>query len=177
VCIGKLHEYLEIGEIVNTHGVKGEIKVIPLTDNANRFFDLKWVYIEKGKDLVKYNIEGVKRFKQFVILKLSGIDSMAAAEALKNLYLKVDRMNAVVLPDNSFFVCDLIDCKVFEKNGQKLGILKEVLQTGSNDVYVIEGENGREILIPALKSVVRDISLKDGSIIVDLPEGLVDDEV
>ncbi len=170
-------EYLEIGKVANTHGVKGEIKVMPLTDDVQRFERLKWVYLEKGDRLLKYTIQGVKYSKGMVILKLAEINDMAAAEEIKGLFLKVDRDNAVKLEEGSFFICDILDSRVFDEQGKLLGNLKEVLRTGSNDVYVVKDENNREILIPALKSVVREVSLENKRLTVSLPEGLVDDEV
>lgn len=172
-----MQKYLEVGKVINTHGVRGEIKVIPLTDDPNRFYDLKEVFVEKDNSLIKHEVKWVKLFKNTVILKLSGIDSMDDAEALKNLFLKIDRKDAVTLPEDSYFISDLIDCTVYDINGQVLGLLKDVLQTGSNDVYVVKNESGKEILIPALKSVVRRVSVSERSITVEIPEGLVDDEV
>lgn len=172
-----MQEYLQIGEIVNTHGVKGEVKVLPLTDNPKRFEDLKWVYIDKVSSMEKVHINEVKYLKSFVILTLKEISDMNAAEALKGLFLKVDRENAVTLPKDSFFISDLLECEVFELEGKRLGVLKSILKTGSNDVYVVKNENNKEILIPALKSVVKDISIQNRKIIVSLPEGLVNDEI
>ncbi|QNU65360.1 16S rRNA processing protein RimM [Ruminiclostridium herbifermentans] len=167
-------EYLIVGQLVNTHGVKGELKAIPMTDDPNRFLELEWVFIDKNGKLEKYNISGVKFFKQFVILKLEGVDTMNDAEKLKGFYMKVDRANAVKLPKGSFFIADIIGLKVYDENNVLLGQLTDVLQTGSNDVYVVKHDNGKEILIPALKSVVKEISLDDKRISVILPKGLLD---
>jgi 16S rRNA processing protein RimM len=172
-----IEEYLEVGKIVNTHGLKGEIKVIPLTDDPKRFLKLKKVYIDKVGSIEKVEIEDVKFQKTTVILKLKGIDDLNSAESLKDLFLKVDRQDAIKLPKDSFFVCDLIGCEVFDDMGKSLGILKEVLKTGSNDVYSVGREQEKEILIPALKTVVKEILIKDRKIIVSLPKGLIDDEV
>jgi 16S rRNA processing protein RimM len=168
-------EYLIIGQLVNTHGVKGELKATALTDNPERFKKLKWVYIEKQKDtLEKIKITGVKFFKQLVILKFEGIDSIEAAEKLKGLYLKVDRENAVKLPKDSYFITDIIGLDVYDENNILLGKLADIIQTGSNDVYTVKNDTGNEILIPALKSVVKEISLQTGRISVILPKGLLD---
>lgn len=172
-----IQEYLEVGKIVNTHGIKGEIKVIPLTDDPQRFKKLKKVFIDKAGSIEKVSIEDVKFQKNTVILKLKGIDDLTTAETLKDLYLKVDRQDAIKLPKDSFFVCDLIGCEVFDEKGKSLGILKDILKTGSNDVYSVGRENEKEILIPALKSVVKEIIIEDKKIIVSLPKGLIDDEV
>jgi len=175
--VKEMVEYLEVGKIQNTHGVRGEVKVIPLTDDASRFSDLEWIYIDKNGVLEKYFIESVKYFKNLVILKFKGIDDMDAAMGLKGLFLKVDREHAVKLPEGSYFICDIIGCSVFEEDGVLLGEVKDVISTGSNDVYVVKSENGREILVPALKSVVKNVSVPEQRITVSLPEGLVDDEV
>jgi 16S rRNA processing protein RimM len=169
-------KYLEVGRIVNTHGVKGEVKVIPLTDNPKRFLNLKWVFIDKNMVLEKYNIEKVKFYKGMVLIKFKGINDMTDAEALKGMFLKVDRENAVRLPDDSFFICDIVGCEVFEEDGSRLGTLKDVLKTGSNDVYVILRENGKEIYLPALKSVVKSVSISNKKMIVSVPEGLLDED-
>ena len=167
-------EYLVVGQLVNTHGVKGEMKATALTDDPQRFNKLKWVYIDKNGQLVKYSISGVKFFKQFVILKFENIDCIEEAEKLKGLFMKVDRANAVKLPKDSFFITDILGMKVYDENNSLLGQLADVIQTGSNDVYIVKSEDGKELLIPALKSVVKEISLEDGKISVILPKGLLD---
>lgn len=172
-----MKDCLQIGRIINTHGVRGEVKILPLTDNPDRYLDLDWVYIEKDGKLQKLEIEGIKFFKNQVIAKFKGIDVMDKAEALKNLFVLVDREHAIKLPEDAFFICDLLGCMVYDEEGKTLGELADVLHTGSNDVYVVKGENGKEILIPALKTVVKEVSIKDRSIKVTLPEGLLDDEV
>ena len=170
-------DYLQIGKIVNTHGVKGEIRLIPLTDDPHRFDELEWAYIEKNNTMVKHDILNVKYVKGFVILKLSGIDTMDAADALKDCFILVDRSHAIKLPEDSFFICDLLGSTVIDENDTELGQLADILQTGSNDVYVVKNESGKEILIPALKSVVRAISPEKKRIDVTIPKGLLDNEV
>lgn len=165
-------EYLNIGQIVNTHGIRGEVKVYPLTDDPARFNKLKEVYIESKGEMTKYTVESAKQHKNTVILKLKGIDTMNDAEKLRQLYLKVGRWDAVRLPKDSFFICDLIDSEVYDIHGERLGILHDVIQTGSNDVYAVKDDK-KEILIPALKTVVKEINIQSKKIIVDLPEGLI----
>lgn len=172
-----MYEYLQIGEIVNTHGIKGEVKVLPLTDDPGRFNVLKWAYLDRGGNLEKLKIQGVKHSKSAVILKFAGIDTVEAAEALKGSFLQVDRKNAVKLPDDSYFICDIIGSSVQDMSGAVLGTLEDVLQTGSNDVYVVRKDGGGQLLLPALKSVIREISVENGIIKVIIPEGLADDEV
>jgi len=166
-------EYLEVGKIVNTRGIKGELKVIPLTDNPERFDNLESVYVQKEEGLEEYRITGVSYSKSFVYLKLKGIDDIDAAEKLKGLSLKVHRSNAVKLPEDTYFICDIVDMDVYEDNGNLLGKITDVLKTGSNDVYVVKGEDGKEILIPALKSTVNDVDIMNKRMTVTLPEGLL----
>ena len=170
-------EYLQVGKIVNTHGVKGEMKLIPLTDDPRRFDELNWAYIEKDGQLEKLSILDVKYVKGSVMIKFSGIDSMSEAEKYKDCFVLVDREHAVKLPEDSFFICDIIGCSVFDENGRLLGELTNVLETGSNDVYVVKDDSGKEILVPALKSVVSNVSLNQQRIDVIIPKGLLDDEV
>lgn len=172
-----MEDFLDIGRIINTHGIRGEVKVIPFTDDPERYRKLKQIYIEKPTGLEKHRISGVKFFKNQVILKFESVDDMESAEVLKGLVLKIESKDAVKLPKDSFFIFDLIGCQVIGEKGNLLGILKDVLQTGANDVYIVRNENNREILIPALKSVVKEISLDHKTIHVILPKGLLDDEV
>lgn len=172
-------QYFEIGKIVNIHGVKGEVKVVPLTDDPKRFDNLKCAYISSAitENMQKYNFEGVKFHKTFVLLKIKDINDANEALKLKEKFIIIDREDAVKLPKGSFFVCDIINCEVYDEKGNKLGILIDILQTGSNDVYIVRDENKKELLIPALKSVVKEVSIEDRKIIVELPQGLDDDEI
>jgi len=172
-----MQQYLEIGKIPAPHGINGEVKVIPLTDNPERYLDLDWVYIEKGTELNKHHISNVKFLKNTVIVKFKEINNRNEAELLRNFYLKIDRSNAVKLPKDSYFICDIVDCEVYDIKGAKIGVVYEVIETGSNDVYVVKRERGKDVLIPALKSVVKDISISEKKITVELPEGLIDDEI
>lgn len=165
-------EYISIGQIVNTHGVRGEVKVYPLTDNIERFDKVDHVYIEEGKQLVTLNITNVKYLKNMAVIKFKGIDNAESAEKLRNKYIKVHRNNTVKLPDDTFLICDLIGHQVFNEAGEYLGKVVDVLQTGSNDVFVVKSED-KEILIPGLKSIFKSIDVENGRMIVELPEGLV----
>lgn len=165
-------EYLSIGQIINIHGFRGEVKIYPLTDDMNRFKKLKEVFIEENNQLIKYEVEGVKFLSNTIIMKLKGIDTEEAANKLRNFYIKVDRRSAVKLPKDTYFICDLIDLEVYDDDGLLLGKVKDVLQTGSNDVYVVKTSD-KDILIPALKEVVREIDIRNGKIVVKLPEGLI----
>lgn len=170
-------KHLQIGKIVNTHGVRGDVKVIPLTDDPKRFDDLEWVFIEKNSVLEKHYVKDVKYTKGFVLLKLSDIDTVEAAEQLRDCFVLVDRENAVKLPEDTYFICDIIGSAVYDENGDKLGELTDVLKTGSNDVYVVKRDSGKELLLPALKSVVTSVSIENKRIDVIVPRGLDEDEV
>jgi 16S rRNA processing protein RimM len=170
-------DFLQVGKVANTHGVRGELKVIPLTDNPERFNQLKTVYVEENGKIDEYNIDGVKYYKNSVLLKLKGIDTVEEAEALKECHLLIDRKDAVTLPENSYFICDIVGLNVYDDALGFLGTISEVLCTGSNDVYVVKRKQGDDVLIPALKSVVKEVSIESGTMKVKLLKGLLDDEV
>lgn len=164
---------LRIGRIVNSHGHLGEIKVMPLTDSINRFKKLKEVYLEisdQQYDVV--HITNVRIHNTHVLLTLQEAPDMNAAERLKNFYLCVKREDAIALPKDHFFVYEIIGLEVIE-NGQSLGKITEVMQTGSNDVYTVSNED-RTFYMPALKTVVKSIDLDNQQMLVDLPSGLLD---
>ncbi len=165
-------EYISIGQITNTYGIKGELKVYPLTDDKNRFSDLNEIYIEKNDECHKLNIEYTKYLNNMVIIKLKGIDNIESANLYRNKYVKVHRKDAVKLPKGAYFICDIIGAKVYTTKEQYLGIVKDVLQTGSNDVYIVKDKD-KEILIPALKSIFKELNIEEKRIIVELPEGLI----
>lgn len=165
-------QYLSVGQIINIHGFKGEVKVYPLTDDVSRFRKIEEVFVEENDQLIKYVVEEIKFQSNVLIMKLKGIDTEEAANKLRNCYIKVDRKSAVKLPKDTYFICDLIDLEVYDEEGLMLGKIKDVLQTGSNDVYVVQTE-GKDILIPALKEVVREIDIRNRKLVVSLPEGLI----
>ena len=169
-------QYFEIGKIVNTHGIKGDLKVIPLTDNIRRYDELDWVYIDINGKLEKYTIEGVKYHKQNVLLKLKGIDNINEALEFRNSFVKIPRELAIKLPQNSYFICEIIGCVVVDENEKILGKVSDVIETGSNDVYVVKNESNKEVLIPAIKDVIRNVDIQQKIISVKLLEGLVDYE-
>jgi 16S rRNA processing protein RimM len=156
-----MKEELAIGQIINTHGVKGELKVHPLTDDMKRFKKLKYVLL----DGVEKKVIWVKLQNNKVILKLEGIESMEEAEKLKSKYLKVSREDAVKLPEGRYFVVDIVGCKVVDTNGKHIGEVKEVIFTGSNDVYWVKGE--KEVLVPVIESVVKDINIENKIITIE----------
>ncbi|MGI6224688.1 MAG: ribosome maturation factor RimM [Peptococcales bacterium] len=163
---------IKVGQILTTHGHKGEVKVLPLTDNQERFKKLEYVYVEMPVGKTKMQIENVRRFKNFVIIKFKEIPDMSAAEMLRGKYIVIDENQLVELPEGHFFIFQIIGLEVYE-NETYLGQITDVIQTGSNDVYIVKN-NEKQILIPALKSIVQEINLEHKKMLVTLPEGLVD---
>lgn len=164
---------LEIGQIVNSYGIKGFLKVVPFTDNVKRFDDLKTIYIEKNKKLSEMKIEEVKYHKNLVLLKLKGIDDINDTLEFKNCYIKIDRKDAVKLPEDTYFIVDLIDMDVTTDEGENLGKIVDVFPTGSNDVYVVKDELGKQVLLPAIGDVIKSVDVKNKKMVVHLIEGLI----
>lgn len=164
-----MRDFLRVGQITNTHGVRGEVKVLPLTDDMRRFDDLDYVYINRKE----VKIENVKYLKDKVILKLEGIDSMNDAEKLKPTYLEIKREQAITLPKDTYFIIDLLECKVLDTDNFEYGVIKEVIKTPNNDVYWVKGK--KEILVPVLKDIVLDIDVENRKILIK-PSGEWQDE-
>lgn len=164
---------LQVGVITQTHGIRGEVKVFPTTDDAARFKKLKEVILDNGKERLTMTIEGVKFFKKFVILKFKGYDSINDIEKYKNAKLLVTREKAVKLQKDEYFIADLIGMKVVTEDGAYFGVLKDVLETGANDVYIVDTEDGKEVLLPAIKECVRNIDMENTTITVHIMDGLL----
>lgn len=169
-----MEEMLRVGVFANTHGIAGEIKVFPTTDDVQRFKKLKKVYLDAGKELLEWEIQNVKFFKNMVILKFKGINNINDIEKYKGKDLYVTREHAVPLEENEYFLCDIIGAKVVTEDGKDFGILKEILQTGANDVYVVEMENQQEVLLPVIKECVLDVNIEEKIVSVRLMPGLID---
>lgn len=167
-------EFLRVGTIASTHGIRGEVKVFPTTDDVKRFKKLKKCFLDTGRERIALEVEGVKFFKQFAILKFKGYDSINDIEKYKGKDLLVDRENAVKLQKDEYFIADLIGLKVVTDEGQDFGTLTDVLQTGANDVYVIEDPSGKEYLFPVIRECVLDIDLDEGVVTVHIMPGLLD---
>lgn len=168
-----MKQLMEIGQIVNTYGIKGFLKVVPYTDDITRFEDLKSIYIEIKNSLETFIIEEVKYSKNLVLLKLRGIDDINTAEKFKNCYIKIDRKDAVKLPEDSYFIVDLIGIKVLTDNNEELGNIVDVYPTGANDIYVVKNELGKQVLLPAIGEVIKNVDIENKKMIVHLIEGLV----
>ncbi|CDA16890.1 MAG: ribosome maturation factor RimM [Clostridia bacterium] len=168
-----MQEYLEIGQIVNTFGVKGMVKVNPFTDDITRFDKLKKVYICKKASMEEVEIEEVKYHKNMVLLKIKGINDMNQAEKCKGLYLKIHRKDAIKLPKDTYFIADLLGLEVYTDEGVLLGKVDDIYNTGSNDIYVVKDDLGKQILLPGTKEVLKEISLEKEKIVVHLIKGLI----
>ena len=172
-----MEDLLQVGAITQTHGLRGEVKVFPTTDDAKRFKKLKEVILDTGKEKTVLEIEGVKFFKQFVILKFKGFDDINDIERYKGKNLYVTRENAVKLKKDEYFIADLIGVSVISDDNSLRGILKDVIQTGANDVYVIDLEDGRQLLLPAIKECVLMVDLDENIMKIHVLDGLLDNEV
>lgn len=169
-----IDECLRVGTFVNTHGVRGEIKVYPHTDDVNRFSDLEYVYMQTKEGLYKINIASVRYFKNMAIVKFKGIDNINDIEKYKGSDLYVTREQAVPLEENEYFICDIIDAKVISDDGANIGTVKDVMQTGANDVYVVVTDSGEEILIPVTPECVLDLDFENKTVHVHMLDGLME---
>ncbi len=167
------NDELQVGVITQTHGIRGEVKVFPTTDDAARFKKLKEVTLAAGGERISVEIESVKFFKQFVILKFKGYDSINEVEKYKQGKLLVTRDKAVPLEKDEYFVADLIGAHVVTDEGETFGTLKDVLATGANDVYVVSRQDGTEALLPAIKDCVKEIDMERKIITVHIMDGLL----
>lgn len=168
-----MEEMLKVGVIASTHGVRGEVKVFPTTDDPARFKGLKEVMLDAGKETIPLEIENVKFFKQFVILKFKGIDNINDIERYRKCPLMVTRENAVALGEGEYFVADMIGMEAVTEDGERFGMLKDVLRTGANDVYVIESAKHGEVLIPAIKECVLSVDIEERRMRIHLMDGLI----
>ena len=166
-------KYLEIGQIVNTFGIKGMVKVKPFSENLKRFDELKKVYIENKKVRKEYEIEEVKYHKDMVLIKFKGVDNPEEAELLRTSYLVVDRKTQEPLEEGTYYVVDMLGLEVYTDEGELLGNLEDIFNTGSNDIYVVKNELGKQILLPAIADVIKNIDMENKKIIVHLIPGLI----
>ena len=167
---------LKVGKIVNTHSLKGEVKVISSTDfEEERFKKGSKLLITRGNQLIREVIvESYRNHKNFLLVKFEGIDSVEEAEKLKNLQIKIDSDEVGELEENEFYFHEIIGCQVFDENDRNLGEIIDILTPGANDVWVIKGENGKEILIPYIEDVVKKIDITSKKVNIEVMEGLID---
>ena len=165
-----MEQFLQVGAITSTHGIRGEVKVFPTTDDPARFKKLKKVILDTGKRQIDMEIQSVRFFKQFVIVKL--IDNINDVEQYKGSPLFVSRENAVSLEENEYYIADLIGMEVFTEEGH-FGIVKDVMETGANEVYIIDSDVHGEVLVPAIKQCIENVDVENGKMQIRLLEGLI----
>lgn len=167
-----MNKYLELGQIVNVKGLKGEVKVNSFTDDNTKFERIPKVFIKQKGNLKEYEIEKVGYNKNQVIIKFKNIDTVEEAEKLRNSYIVVDREIFGELPEGVYYIADLIGLEVFTESNEYLGKVDDIFSTGSNDVYVVKDELGKQKLLPGIDEVIKVIDIESGKIIVNLIEGL-----
>lgn len=167
-----MEQFLQVGVISSTHGIRGEVKVFPTTDDAARFKKLKKVLLDTGKEQLELEVQSVKFFKQFVIVKFKGIDNINDIEIYKGKSLLVPREDAVALGKDEYYIADLIGMEVFTEEG-RLGVLKDVMETGANEVYIIDSNRHGEVLIPAIKQCILDVDIEGRKMKIHLMDGLI----
>lgn len=165
--------YLAIGRVTRAHGVRGEISVVVLTEFPERFDTTEWVYLGNEMEADAYRVKKHRWHKINVLLTLEGVTDRTAAEQLRGLLVQVPVEDAVPLPEGSYYLYQVIGLPVFTTEGERLGVLSNMLETKANNVYVVLNENGKEILLPVISDVVKSIDLQKGQIVVELIEGLI----
>lgn len=168
-----MEQMFKVGVITSTHGVRGEVKVYPTTDDSARFNKLKKVLLDTGKELLTLEIQGVKFFRQFVILKFKGIDDINEIEKYKRCSLFVAREDAVPLAENEYYIADMLGMEVITEDGETFGVLKNVIETGANDVYAVDSRLYGEVLLPAIKECILNVDIEARKMTVHLMEGLI----
>ncbi len=170
-----MQEILQVGAVTKAHGLAGEVRVFPTTDDPKRFKKLKTVLLETPAGMQEMEVERVKFFKNLVILKFRGLDRIEDVENFRSCKLYVTRENAVKLEENEYFIADLIGMQVYaETMDAFLGELTDVLQTGANDVYEVSLPDGRTVLIPAIHQCILQVDVEKGTMLVHLLEGLLE---
>ncbi|MCI8276959.1 MAG: 16S rRNA processing protein RimM [Clostridia bacterium] len=167
-----MEKFLELGQIVNTKGLKGEVKVNSFSEDSTRFERIKKIFLKKKNELKEYEIQKVGYSKNQVILKFKGIDTIEQAETLRNTYILVDRDSLEKLPEGVYYIADLIGLEVYTQENILIGKVEDIFSTGSNDVYVVKDEEGKEKLLPGIDEVIKQIDIENKKIIVNLIEGL-----
>jgi 16S rRNA processing protein RimM len=166
-------DMLRVGIVINTHGIRGEVKLYPTTDDVNRFHKGLVLYLDTKQGAKPVTVSSVKHFKNLVILKFEGIDSINDIEKYKGCDLYVSREDAIPLAEGEYYVCDLVDCEVVEEDGMRVGTLVDVMTTGANDVYIVKTDAGREILLPVIPDCIKAVDIAAKKVTVFLMPGLV----
>ena len=167
-------DLIAVGEVIKAQGIRGEVKVVPLTDDPKRFGEIRRVFWNEPSGWRELQIESYRPFNELVLLKFAGINDMNAANLLGRGLIYIPRTERPELPQGRYYYDQIEGLKVHTINGEYLGVIEEILETGSNDVYSVIN-SGKQILIPALKTVIKEIDLRQGKMIVQLPPGLVED--
>ena len=169
-----MEQLLRVGIITSTHGIRGEVKVFPTTDDPQRFKKLKQVILDDGKETKELEITSVKFQKNMVILKFKGIDNINDVEKYRQADLLVTREHAVKLEEGEYFIVDLIGLNGITDEGEDIGELSDVIKTGANDVYVFSKEGMKDLLVPKIPDCVKEVNLEEGTILIHLLPGLRD---
>ena len=168
-----MEDLLKVGVITTTHGVRGEIKVFPTTDDAERFLELEYVLLDTGRELRRLDIKNVRFFKNLVFLKFDGIDNINDIEKYKGKDLWIPREEAQELGEDEYYIADLQGLNVVLEDGTEFGTLRDVMETGANDVYIIDSNEHGEVLLPAIKECILDVDLEKNTMTVHLMKGLL----
>ena len=168
-----MEDLLKVGVITTTHGVRGEVKVYPTTDEPERFLELDYVLLDTGRELRKLEIKNVKFFKNLVILKFKGVDNINDIEKYKGRDLWIPRKEGQELEEDEYYIADLLGMSVVLEDGQEFGTLKDVMETGANDVYIIDSAEHGEVLLPAIKECILDVDLEKNVMTIHLMKWLI----
>ena len=168
-----MEDFFRVGVIANTHGIRGEVKIFPTTDDVKRFDYLKEAYIDAGKEKIKVEVSNVRYFKNLVIVKFKGIDNINDIERYKGKDLLVTRENALPLEEGEYYLADIIGANVYTEDGNLFGSLEDVIETGANLVYSVQHE-GKEVLLPVIDDCVKEVNVEEKKVIVNIMKGLLD---
>ena len=168
-----MEDLLKVGVITTTHGVRGEVKVFPTTDDAERFLELEYVLLDTGRELRRLDIKNVRFFKNLVILKFDGIDNINDIEKYKGKDLWIPREEAQELGEDEYYIAELQGLNVVLEDGTEFGTLRDVMETGANDVYIIDSNEHGEVLLPAIKECILDVDLEKNTMTVHLMKVLL----
>ena len=169
-----MDDLLRIGVVINTHGLQGEVKVFPTTDDVKRFKDCKDVVLVTKKGNLNLTVESTKFFKNQAIVKFKEFNNINDVEGFRQCDLMVTRENAVPLKEGEYFLCDIMDASVEDEEGNKIGVITEILQTGANDVYVVKTADGKEVLFPVIPDCVKKIDTENKNVVVHVMDGLME---
>ena len=168
-----MEDFFRVGVIANTHGIRGEVKIFPTTDDVKGFDYLKEAYIDAGKEKIKVEVSSVRYFKNLVIVKFKGIDNINDIERYKGKDLLVTRENALPLEEGEYYLADIIGANVYTEDGILFGSLEDVIETGANLVYSVQHE-GKEVLLPVIDDCVKEVNVEEKKVIVHIMKGLLD---